>query len=167
MADSDGKTSSPQTDSEYLVKASGFLRRLSGGFFRQMSWRGNATQLGFTDRRGRRLDARELRPAHFANVYFSLWLTRLEQYADRGIRYPVVVDDPLRVTASNRKRRVARMLREFAAIGHQILLVTRDRQHAQVFGQLGVPIADLSDREHPPATRGIQEVPAGHEPASP
>ena len=159
-----GAASSTSSESEYLITASQLLRRLSGGYFRRMAWQGR--QLELTDRQGRRLDARSVKPAHFANIYFALWLTRLEQYADRGVRFPVVLDDPLRVTAEKRKRKVAAMLREFAATGHQMLLVTRDRQHARVFGHLGVPIADLSNREQLLATQEFHSHVMRHEPAS-
>ncbi len=101
-------------------------------------------------------------PRHLANVYFALWLARVEQRASLGIRFPVIMQDPLEFTPPRRKADVARLLREFAAAGHQILLVTARRRHAGVFARMGVPIADLSQREedwqsvHPAWSNGHQ-----------
>jgi hypothetical protein len=57
------------------------------------------------------------------------------------------MQDPLAVTPADRQSMVTKILREFCATGHQILLVSSRPQHTRVYSRMGVPIADLSERE--------------------
>jgi hypothetical protein len=133
-------------ESRYLQIATRHLRRLSGGQYLGLSLRGLNRQLVCRSRHGSWISVKEIRDTQFANIFFALWLTRLQQYADRGLRFPVVLQDPLIVTPAQRKTTVARTLREIAAKGQQMLLVTSSRKNASVLAELGVPIADLSHR---------------------
>ncbi|HEY6565534.1 MAG TPA: hypothetical protein VIY86_13685, partial [Pirellulaceae bacterium] len=133
--------------SKYLDSASGYLRELSGGAFSRIGFRSGRRGAALQERDGHWISITRLRPEHFANLYFALWLARIERRADTGIRYPVVMQDPLSITSRTRKPAVAGLLREFAAKGHQMLIVTADEHHARIFARLGVPIADLSNRE--------------------
>jgi len=67
---------------------------------------------------------------------------------------PIIIDDPLSLVGQNRGQRLAEQLVEFAAGGHQILVVTSNPAHAQVFADLDVPIADFAHRQ-----RGVTPVP--------
>ncbi len=62
------------------------------------------------------------------------------------MKLPVILDDVL-LLASRNTTNLARLLRDFAARGHQLLLITSHEKHAEVFARLDVPIADLADRQ--------------------
>jgi hypothetical protein len=89
---------------------------------------------------------RRLRQHRLAQLYISLWLACIQQYADRGVKLPVILDDVLSITPRDATN-LARLLRDFAARGHQLLLITSSQKHADVFAGLDVPIADLADRQ--------------------
>lgn len=128
---------------QYLDEASGYLRELTYGQYVEIDTpeEGHITLI---DRDGQAIDFREVRREHYANIYFSLWLARISAYANRGLRLPIVMEDPLEATPLERKVEVAKMLRDFAARSQlQVILVTSDPHNADVFAQLDVPIADL------------------------
>ncbi len=135
-----------QTSYLYLDQASQYLQKLSNGQFWQIDYP-NPNQLILTDHANRTLDLAEVRFEHYANIYFSLWLARIEAYADQGLSLPIIMEDPLEATDPQRKPVVATLLRDIAAKGHQLILVTSDSFNASIFAQLDVPIANLSDRE--------------------
>lgn len=87
-----------------------------------------------------------LRQHRLGQLYISLWLAGIQQYADRGVKLPVILDDVLSLAPRNATN-LARLLRDFAARGHQLLLITSNKKHADVFAGLDVPIADLADRQ--------------------
>ena len=89
---------------------------------------------------------RRLSPHRLGQLYASLWLARIQEFSDRGIKMPIVVDDVLSLAPRGRKR-LATLFRDFAARGHQVLLITSKQKSADVFADLEVPIADLADRE--------------------
>ena len=89
---------------------------------------------------------RRLNQRRLCQLYISLWLARIQEFADRGVKMPVILDDALSL-ATRSHERLARLLRDFAARGHQLVLITSNPKHADVFADLEVPIADLADRE--------------------
>ena len=89
---------------------------------------------------------RRLNPHRLGQLYVSLWLARIQEFSDRGIKMPIVMDDTLSLVPRGRKR-LAMLLRDFSARGHQLLLITSNQKSAEVFAELEVPIADLADRE--------------------
>lgn len=144
-----GATSPPTAapPPRYLEDASHYLDQLAGGQFRALQLADEDHQLLVVDNTGSAISLDEVDPNHFANIYFSLWLARLDAYADRGIRLPVVLEDPLESTRQSRRGIVAQLLSQFAAKGHQLILVTAHPENAREFARLGVPIADFSTRE--------------------
>ncbi len=132
-------------DFEYLKLASRFISHLTNGQLVRLDVPQD-NELVVVDNRGNALGLPEVRTEHYANIYFSLWLARLEAYADAGLRLPIVVEDPVQATDADSKRVVASLLRDFAAKGHQVFLVTSSPENAELFAQMDVPIADLSER---------------------
>ena len=98
------------------------------------------------DKNGKWSTLRRLRQHRLGQLYISLWLACIQQQADRGVKLPVIVDDVLSL-APRDATNLARLLRDFAARGHQLLLITSSKKHADVFAGLDVPIADLADRQ--------------------
>ncbi len=130
---------------EHLETASRFLFQLTSGQFHQLHCPEDQV-LQVVDRQGQALSLSQIRPEHYANIYFSLWLARLDAFADMGIRLPMVMEDPVDAADADSRPVVARILRDFAARGQQIFLVTSKPASAELFSQLDVPIADLSER---------------------
>ena len=97
-------------------------------------------------RSGKWCAVRRMNPHRLSQIYVSLWLARIQAFADQGVKMPVILDDALSLAPRSRKR-LAMLLRDFAARGHQLLLITSRTRHADVFAGLEVPIADLADRE--------------------
>ncbi len=131
---------------QYLDDASRHLALLTQGQFVCIDVTDDE-QLILEDHQGHVTDLSEIRREHFANLYFSMWLARLECFADRGLRLPIVMEDPLEATPPARRSEVAQMIRDYATSGHQVILVTSDSSNAQLFSRLDVPLADFSDRE--------------------
>ncbi|MEM7316884.1 MAG: hypothetical protein AAF497_27445, partial [Planctomycetota bacterium] len=128
---------------QYLDEASGYLRELTYGQYVEIDTPQEG-QITLIDRDGQAFDFHDVRREHYANIYFSLWLALISAYANRGLRLPIVMEDPLEATPLERKVEVAQMLRDFAARSQlQVILVTSDPHNADVFAQLDVPIADL------------------------
>lgn len=132
-----------------LPAASRYFAVLSGRRYRSVGL-DRERRLVVGDRTGAMRTLGGLERTHFANLYFALWLARLDAYAEQGRRLPIVMQDPLEVTPRGRRQAVAELLRGFADRGHQILLVTRRADHARKFAAMGVPVANLESRERVP-----------------
>lgn len=132
---------------QYLTRASEFLQQLSGGQFQALDLQNEDQTLIVVDHPNRTTAIDDINPNHLPNIYFSLWLTRIEAYSDRGIRLPIVMEDPLEATRASRRPTVAGLLSDFGALEHQLVLVTAEPDTARTFAHLGVPIADFSHRE--------------------
>ncbi len=145
----------------YLEHASQYLDQFTGGQFRGLNLVDEDRDLMVLDGEGRAIPLAEVHPNHFANIFFSLWLARIEAYADRGVRLPVVLEDPLESTRDTRRDVVAQLLTQFAARGHQLILVTAHAENARQFATLGVPIADFSKREPVPQHVDAEELQSG------
>ncbi len=100
----------------------------------------------FLSKTGKWQSLRRLNPHRLGQLFVGLWLAQIQEFADRGVKMPVIMDDAL-LLAPRHRTRLAALLRDFAARGHQLLLTTSRKKHADVFAALEVPIADLADRE--------------------
>ena len=145
----------------YLENASDYLGQFTGSQFRGLNLVEEDRNLVVIDDQGHAVPLAEVHPNHFANIFFSLWLARIEAYADRGIRLPVVLEDPLESTREARRGVVAQLLSEFAARGHQLILVTAHPENARQFAKLGVPVADFSRREPAPLHPDVEQLQSG------
>ncbi len=133
----------------YLERASKYLDEFSGGQFVRLELIDNEQQLVVVDEK-HAVPVEEVHPNHYANIFFSIWLARIEAYADQGVRLPIVLEDPLESTRGDRRGVVANLLTEFATRGHQLILITSQPTNAKEFAKRGVPIADFSKREPVP-----------------
>ena len=131
---------------EYLQRAGNYLADLSDGDFGRIELFDGQPGLGLVNQHGQLVPLNQVDRQHYPNLYFSLWLAQLESYVDRGYHLPAIVEDPLVATKRARQPVVAELLRDFGIRGRQIIVVTADGASADVYGHLGVPIADLSDR---------------------
>jgi hypothetical protein len=129
-----------------LESASRYLDQLSGGAYRLVA-RNQRGDLQLETRQGEFIELGDMSRSHIANLYFALWLARIDAYSELGRRLPIVMHDPLGVTPPKRRGAVTRLLQHFAARGHQILLVTSSARHAKIMASKGIPVANLAHRE--------------------
>lgn len=133
---------------QYLDRASQYLRALADPRMTQIQLDdddpGTEIRIEVRSGRGNWISASKLRPKQLTMLYTCLWMAQLEAFQDQGIHLPIVIDDPLSLVGQQRAQRLAEQLTEFAACGHQVLLVTSSPKHAQLFVDLDVPIADFS-----------------------
>jgi hypothetical protein len=144
--DSDAR---PATQPAYLELAGRHLAGLSGGRFLRIQRSPADDEVLLVGRNMNAVPLHLIDPGYLASLYFSLWIARLELFADRGRRLPIVLEDPLETAVSGRKTTTARLLCELGARGHQLVLVTSTSKHAEMFGRLGVPIAELAPEPRP------------------
>lgn len=129
-----------------METASRYLDQLSGGAYRRIA-RTHRGNLEIEDRIGDYVQLGDVARQHIGNIYFALWLARIDAYGEQGRRLPIVMHDPLAITPPKRRGAVTRLLQFFAARGHQILLITSHSQHAKIMASKGVPVANLANRE--------------------
>lgn len=131
---------------QYLDRATDHLRALADPQMTQIRLADEEADVEVRTRKGEWQPADKLRPQQLTMLYTCLWLAQLAAFQDQGIHLPIVIDDPLSLVGQKRAGRLAEQLAEFAACGHQVLLVTSNPRHADVFAKLDVPIADFSQR---------------------
>ena len=141
------KSLSHRYQPEYLQRAGDYLSDLSAGDFGRIELLETEPGLGLVNQGGQLIPLDHVDRQHYANLYFSLWLARLESFVDRGYQLPAVVEDPLLATKRARRPVVAELLHDFGMRGRQIILVTSKASSADLYGRLGAPVADLSDRQ--------------------
>tara|TARA_E500000331_G_C16743253_1_gene491936 strand:- start:229 stop:516 length:288 start_codon:yes stop_codon:yes gene_type:complete len=76
----------------------------------------------------------------------ALRLALVSQYARRGIRLPIVLDEVLVHLDMQRARATAEVLKDFAASGgHQIFLFTCHKHLVSLFTEMGADVRLLPD----------------------
>ena len=79
-------------------------------------------------------------------LMLALRLALVSQYARRGIRLPVVLDEVLVHLDMQRARATAEVLKDFAAAGgHQIFLFTCHKHLVSLFTEMGADVRLLPD----------------------
>ncbi|MBL9125531.1 MAG: hypothetical protein JNG90_17975, partial [Planctomycetaceae bacterium] len=84
-------------------------------------------------------------------LFLSLRLALAADYALRGESFPLILDDLLVNFDTERARATAEVLKEFAALGHQVLLFTCHEHIKRLFLSLDVRVRRLPDNTDVPA----------------
>jgi hypothetical protein len=135
----------------------GEILRQAGDLLRQMSL-GELQQIAVTpernllvrSHRGTRLALADLKPAQQDQLHLSVCLAVVAALARRGTRLPLILHDPLLRHDGPRAEAIADTLHEFAAGGHQILLLLGSGAAAQPFRARNLPVRQLPNpREIP------------------
>jgi len=92
-------------------------------------------------------------------VFLSLRLALAAGYARRGINLPLVLDDVLVNFDADRAGAAARVLRDFAKDGHQLLMFTCHRHIMQMFKGIKVEVRELPNRfgQEEPVSEVVEE----------
>lgn len=132
-----------QRQPETLREASYFLEKLTGGQYARIWTRLIGEELLVDNRNKETLRVELLSRGTREAVYLALRLALVSAYARRGAILPMVLDDVLVNFDAERARAAAKVLREFAASGYQILMFTCHDHFRDLFHDLDADVRIL------------------------
>ena len=136
-----------------LRDASEYLRQLTNGRYQQIWTPLHERVLRVKDQSGDSLAIDSLSRGAREQVFLSLRLALASDYAERGIKIPMVLDDVLVNFDTERALAAARAVLEFSRQGHQVLLFTCHDHIRQLFEALAVDSRSLI--EYREMSRGV------------
>lgn len=137
------RTYESQRQPEALREASSYLERLTGGRYVRVWVPLGERALRVDDSAGNSLAVEVLSRGTREQLFLSLRLALVGIYARRGVELPLVLDDVLVNFDARRARSAVDVLREFAEVGHQVLVFTCHEHLSAVFRQLKVAVHEL------------------------
>ncbi len=151
-----------------LVEASGYLKRLtSGRYVRVWTPLGEPT-LYVEDDSGHSLGVQQLSSGTREQLFLALRLALASSFARRGVSLPLVLDDVLVNFDVARSKSAARVLRDFARRGHQLLVFTCHEHIARLFRHVKAEVRHLPDHTRDNAAMAVpRERPRRERPPSP
>jgi uncharacterized protein YhaN len=135
-----------QRQPETLLEASRFLKKLTEGHYTRVWTPLSEHALRVDNADGEQLPVEVLSRGTREAVFLSLRLALAAGYARRGINLPLVLDDVLVNFDAERAGAAARVLRDFAKDGHQLLMFTCHRHIMQLFKGIKVEVRELPNR---------------------
>jgi uncharacterized protein YhaN len=145
---------------ETLREASGYFREMTQGKYRRVWTPVGERVLRVEDSDGQGLAVEVLSRGAREQLFLSLRLALAAHFARRGAALPLVLDDVLVNFDSERAVAAARVLRDFAGLGHQMLVFTCHDHIAGLFRGLKAPVCELpSNAEHHPPPLIFEEGP--------
>jgi len=151
---------------ETLEEASRYMAKLTGGEYRRV-WTPLANDVLLVENAaGESLSVDVLSRGTREQLFLSVRLALVANFARRGVRLPMVLDDVLVNFDVVRAQRAAEVLCEFAAGGHQLLVFTCHEHIWQMFKTLDADCRRLPNRgfQATPEPEVIEE-PVVEEPA--
>ena len=124
-------------------RASDLLAKLTDGQLVQIHLERHGRQATVVDRAGRNLEIESLSPARHDAIYLALTLALVGAYAQRGIKLPLILDEPFLRQDSASAAAMAGVLEEFSRAGHQLMVFTEDRDAQRRFASLGSQVFEL------------------------
>ncbi|RMF44303.1 MAG: hypothetical protein D6753_02930 [Planctomycetota bacterium] len=134
---------------ETLREASSFLKQLTEGKYVRIWTPLGKNQLKIDNAAGQSLPLEVLSRGTREAVFIALRLSLAAAYARRGVQIPLVLDDVLVNFDAHRAQAAARVLRDFADLGHQVLMFTCHEHIMQMFFDIGVQVRVLPEQGHP------------------
>ncbi|MBP62534.1 MAG: hypothetical protein CMJ62_13515 [Planctomycetaceae bacterium] len=134
-----------QRQPETLQDASQHLEQLTEGKYVRIWTPLTEDVLLVQDHQGQSLSAETLSSGAREQVFLSLRLALTALFSRRGMDLPMVLDDVLVNFDVQRSRAAARVLRDFAKEGHQIILFTCHEHIMKMFRALRVDVRTLPD----------------------
>ncbi|MDH3718824.1 MAG: hypothetical protein OES79_11955, partial [Planctomycetota bacterium] len=120
-----------------LREASQYFQQLTDGRYGRIWTLLDEDALCVDDRDGRSLTPENLSRGTREQLFLSLRMALVTQYAQRGVQLPLVLDDVFVNFDSHRARAAAGVLHEFAGLGHQVLIFTCHEHILEIFGSVG------------------------------
>ncbi len=134
---------------ETLREASVFLNQLTEGKYVRIWTPLGKNQLRIDNSTGQALPLEVLSRGTREAVFIALRLSLAAAYARRGVTLPLVLDDVLVNFDSARAESAAKVLRDFAALGHQVVMFTCHEHIMRIFDKIEVQVRVLPDQGQP------------------
>lgn len=150
-----------QRQPETLREASGFLKQLTGGKYTRIWTQLGKNQLRIDNQTGQALPLEVLSRGTREAVFIALRLALASAFARRGVAVPLVLDDVLVNFDSHRAQLAAQVLKDFAAMGHQVIMFTCHEHIMRMFHQIDVQVRVLPVQGEP----GEAKIYQPHRPA--
>ncbi len=134
---------------ETLREASAFLNQLTEGKYVRIWTPLGKNQLRIDNATGQALPLEVLSRGTREAVFIALRLSLAAAYARRGVTIPLVLDDVLVNFDSARAESAAKVLRDFAALGHQVIMFTCHEHIMRIFDNIDVQVRVLPHQGQP------------------
>jgi uncharacterized protein YhaN len=141
---------------ETLREASSFLKALSDGKYVRVWTPLGKNALRIDNAQGQSLPLEVLSRGTREAVFIALRLALASAYSRRGVMLPLVLDDVLVNFDANRASAAARVLRDFAEMGHQVVMFTCHEHIMRIFYDTGVQVRVLPT-QGVPGEAGVYE----------
>jgi uncharacterized protein YhaN len=128
---------------ETLREASVFLKQLTEGKYVRVWTPLGKNALRIDNDKGQSLPLEVLSRGTREAVFISLRLSLAAAYSRRGATLPLVLDDVLVNFDTIRATSAAKVLRDFAALGHQVVMFTCHEHIMRMFDSIGVQVRVL------------------------
>jgi uncharacterized protein YhaN len=138
-----------QRQPETLREASGFLKQLTGGKYTRIWTQLGKNQLRIDNQTGQALPLEVLSRGTREAVFIALRLALASAFSRRGVAVPLVLDDVLVNFDSHRAQLAAQVLKDFAAMGHQVIMFTCHEHIMRMFHQIDVQVRVLPVQGEP------------------
>lgn len=138
---------------ETLREASAFLNQLTEGKYVRVWTPLGKNQLRIDNAAGQALPLEVLSRGTRETVFIALRLSLAAAYARRGVMLPLVLDDVFVNFDRARTLAAARVLRDFAALGHQVIMFTCHEHIMRIFHEIGVQVRLLPAQGQPGEAR--------------
>jgi hypothetical protein len=134
---------------ETLREASSFLRQLTEDKYVRVWTPLGKNALRIDNQQGQSLPLEVLSRGTREAVFIALRLSLAAAYARRGVMIPLVLDDVLVNFDSHRARCAAKVLRDFAELGHQVVMFTCHEHIMRMFHDIDVQVRVLPNQGQP------------------
>lgn len=131
---------------ETLQDASELFRELSAGRYVRVWTPMDQDRLLVDEPDGRSLPVEVLSRGTREQLFLGLRLALVRNFARRGVRLPMVLDDVLVNFDAGRAKAAATVLAQFADEGHQLLVFTCHEHIARLMRSLRAPVTELPNR---------------------
>jgi uncharacterized protein YhaN len=145
---------------ETLAEASTYLAQLTEGRYTRVWTPLNEDVLRVDTADGQSLSLDVLSQGTREAVFIGVRMALAAAYARRGAVLPLVLDDVLVNFDTRRAKAAARVLRDFAAAGHQMLLFTCHHHIMRIFESVDAEVRLLPARDGLGAFEADEDVPA-------
>ena len=134
---------------ETLREASAFLSQLTEGKYVRIWTPLGKNQLRIDNGKGNSLPLEVLSRGTREAVFIALRLSLAAAYARRGVTIPLVLDDVLVNFDAIRAESAGKVLRDFASLGHQVVMFTCHEHIMRIFHNIGVQVRVLPQQGQP------------------
>ena len=128
---------------ETLREASAFLKQLTDGKYVRVWTPLGKNALRIDNERSQSLPLEVLSRGTREAVFIALRLSLAAAYSRRGVTLPLVLDDVLVNFDSIRATHAAKVLRDFASLGHQVIMFTCHEHIMRIFHNIDVQVRVL------------------------